>query len=59
VRKRGDVALFAACAGGEPVTVFAQARASSIVGVELPADPRPEYPRKAGFHQARAGPPSG
>ena len=48
-----DVALFAACAGGEPVTVLAQAWASSIVGVELPADPQPEDPRKAGFHQAR------
>lgn len=48
-----DVALFAACAGGEPVCVLAQAWASSIVGVDLPADPLPDDPHRAGFHRAR------
>jgi alpha-mannosidase len=48
-----DIALTPACDGGEPITVLVQAWASSIVGVDQPADPLPDDPLKDGLHRAR------
>lgn len=48
-----DIPLLKACTGGEPISILAQGWASSIVGIEQPADPQPDDPLKAGFHRAR------
>jgi alpha-mannosidase len=48
-----DIHLHDACKGGEVHTIFAQAWASSIVGVDRPQDPTLEDPQLNGQHQAQ------
>lgn len=47
-----DIHLSDCCAGGEPVAIYGQAWASSIVGVDRPQDPERNDPQVKGFHKA-------